>query len=160
MADDTQAEEVPTGPTIMESKVFLYPDGSRYEGEYIEQDVVAEGEAEDAAAGGEVASGPRRLRHGHGVFISEGQSYEGDWVNDAMEGYGIFRFLTGAQYEGEMQQNRFHGKGKYRWPDGTEYNGDFFEGTMHGYGEFKDKQGLMWKGDFVNGQGEGILLEL
>ena len=47
-----------------------------------------------------------KMRHGKGMFI-EGvpdssttpQSYEGEWKEDAMSGYGVFRYATNAKYE-------------------------------------------------------------
>ena len=47
-------------------------------------------------------------KHGKGTFVfSSGYKYEGDWVNDAMEGQGSLFYPNGAlAYEGRWK----HGK--------------------------------------------------
>ena len=39
--------------------------------------------------------------HGQGVMImSDGSSYEGSWVEDEYEGFGVFKWSDGEIYEG------------------------------------------------------------
>jgi hypothetical protein len=51
-----------------------------------------------------------KMRHGKGMFVegveegSTPQSYEGEWSEDAMNGYGIFRYATNAKYEVRQDQ--------------------------------------------------------
>ena len=42
------------------------------------------------------------MRHGHGMYVdgvAEGQTYEGEWQEDVMQGRGIFRYASNAKYE-------------------------------------------------------------
>jgi len=45
-----------------------------------------------------------KMRHGKGMFVegvpegSAPQSYEGEWREDAMHGYGTFRYASNAKY--------------------------------------------------------------
>ena len=45
-----------------------------------------------------------KMRHGKGMFVegvpegSTPQSYEGEWREDAMHGFGTFRYATNAKY--------------------------------------------------------------
>jgi hypothetical protein len=43
---------------------------------------------------------------GNGFF----EQYEGNWVEDKMEGYGTYQYLSGAVYSGEWKNNMHHGK--------------------------------------------------
>ena len=43
-----------------------------------------------------------KTRHGQGMYVdgvAEGQTYEGEWQDDAMQGRGIFRYASNAKYE-------------------------------------------------------------
>ena len=40
-----------------------------------------------------------------------GETYEGDWADNKMEGKGIFTFVSGGTYEGDFVDGKFHGKG-------------------------------------------------
>ena len=53
------------------------------------------------------------MSHGKGSYYhaSTGAIYEGNWVADKQEGFGI-----------------------EQWPDGTTYTGDFHHGMKHGQG--------------------------
>ena len=67
-------------------------------------------------------------RSGHGTHTtSEGVCYEGQWVDDKMNGEGVVTFPSGSRYEGEFVNNQFHGKGRYTWPNGAVYDGLFNE---------------------------------
>ena len=66
---EPEPEPEPEEPQEGES-AFTFTDGSKYEGAW----VIKEG---------------KKLRHGHGVFIdgaAKGQTYEGEWADDAMAG--------------------------------------------------------------------------
>ena len=47
-----------------------------------------------------------------GSKLSNGfcEQYEGNWVEDKMEGYGTYQYLSGAVYSGEWKNNMHHGK--------------------------------------------------
>lgn len=60
------------------------------------------------------------MKHGEGVLqITVGnmsyekgnEEYKGSWVEDKMEGYGTYRYTSGAKYTGEWKANKHHGKG-------------------------------------------------
>jgi hypothetical protein len=44
--------------------------------------------------------------------ISSVQSYDGDWLDGEMSGFGTFTWPSGNVYEGEWLSNRRHGLGK------------------------------------------------
>ena len=96
---------------------------------------------------------------GNGVFIdgaAKGQTYEGEWADDAMAGRGAFRYATSAKYEGEFLNNQYQGHGTYTFPSGAVYDGPFVENQMHGEGTYTDEHGVQWKGTFYMGSGPGL----
>jgi hypothetical protein len=89
------------------SDAFMFPNGDRYDGEYI---VTDEGQI---------------IRHGQGKHTSADEQliYIGEWNRDKMHGNGRLTYGNGATYDGEFQSNYFQGLGTYTWPDGAQYTG-------------------------------------
>ena len=91
----------------------------------------------------------------HGKYqYSNNMYYEGDFVNDAFEGYGVFSWSTtgniadGNSYEGNFVAGSSHGQyGTYRWP--SYYNNgtgmQYWEGIM---------EGMCWPRDNETGKGK------
>lgn len=55
-------------------------------------------------------------------------SYEGDWVNGQMHGFGSYHFADAATYEGVMRDNRPNGEGTARYTNGGVYVGRWKDG--------------------------------
>ncbi|KAJ3187945.1 hypothetical protein HDU85_006338 [Gaertneriomyces sp. JEL0708] len=122
---------------------FIYPDGSRYEGEYKEHDPNISAVA----------------RCGTGTFTcaTSGCVYSGSWESDRMEGPGEIVYPSGARYEGQWQNGKYHGNGTYIWANGSRFEGEFREGQMQGRGKFTDISGQGWIGAIENGQGQAMI---
>lgn len=130
-----------TGPTIL-SGTYVFPNGDRYEGEYIQTD------------GGIV-------RYGKGKqTTTDGTVYDGEWCDDKMTGKGTLSHPSGSVYEGEFVRNQFHGTGKYMWPNGSFYDGDFVENKLEGKGYFTDTEGQVWTGQFRYKAAPGLQFQL
>ncbi len=160
------AEAAPEGEEVEAPPrgVFVYPNGEdKYDGEWAER-VYGEGEVPPEPPAPEEGEEPVELktycRHGVGRSTCAGGVYDGEWVQDAMEGAGVFEYVTGAKYEGNWKANKYDGAGTYVWPDGSKYQGEFVENVMHGKGTFVDKDGREWIGDFYNNTGPGLKLIL
>ena len=69
---------------------FIFPDGSRYEGSWVEDQ-----------------------RNGHGVYrFANGDTYEGDWYEHKKHGYGIYTYAaTGTSYRGMWEAGKKKGPG-------------------------------------------------
>ena len=67
-------------------------------------------------------------------------SYEGDWIDDVMHGFGIFKWMTGNRvgdcYIGDWVQGKRDGKGEYTYASGDKYEGMFKNNEPHGKGKF------------------------
>ncbi|XP_032896455.1 radial spoke head 10 homolog B-like isoform X1 [Amblyraja radiata] len=77
-------------------------------------------------------------RHGKGTiyYNEEGTSwYQGDWVNNVREGWGVRRYKSGNVYDGEWKNFTRHGEGTMSWiSTNEEYTGQWENGIQHGFG--------------------------
>uniref|UniRef100_W5MPQ6 Radial spoke head 10 homolog B2 n=1 Tax=Lepisosteus oculatus TaxID=7918 RepID=W5MPQ6_LEPOC len=130
---DFQAN-VPTG-----HGVYTWPDGGCYEGQ------VWNGMRHGVGThrcGGSTASYTGRWhlgkRHGKGAiyYNAEGTSwYEGDWVDNVREGWGVRCYSSGNVYEGQWKSSARHGRGTMRWPAlRQQYSGQWADGIQQGQG--------------------------
>ena len=81
--------------------IQVWPDGSMYEGYWMDNK----------------ANGKGRLIH------ADGDVYDGSWKDDKAHGYGIYSHLDGARYMGNWKEDKQHGEGLETWPDGAKYQG-------------------------------------
>jgi hypothetical protein len=62
--------------------------------------------------------------------------YEGQMVEEKIQGFGTFFYNDGEQYEGEFIDGKFQGHGTYFWTDGDKYIGQFSDDQRTGFGIF------------------------
>jgi hypothetical protein len=86
----------------------------------------------------------------------DGTVYNGEWLNDRRDGFGIFRWLDGSQYNGEWTDDKITGNGRKYFTDGRLYNGLFVDGKMDGKGTMTYPDGYectcIWVDDKRNGR--------
>lgn len=51
--------------------------------------------------------------------------YEGEWVDDQLEGFGKETWPDGSHYSGYYKNGLKHGRGTFIWIDNAKYVGDF-----------------------------------
>ena len=97
------------------------------------------------------------LREGHGKYISDLETYDGDWREDKKNGKGEIIYKDGTKYKGEFRNNNFDGDGEMKWKDGTYYKGNFYNNTLHGIGFLQGANNHLYYGNFDKGfyHGEG-----
>ena len=99
-------------------------------------------------------------REGKGEYISEDETYNGDWKDDKKDGEGLLQYKDGIEYKGHFEKDKFNGKGEMKWPDGTYYSGYFLDNIFHGEGYLKGSNNHEYHGNFskglYNGEGEFI----
>lgn len=112
------------------------------------------------------------------IFASK-QMYEGQWLNDKANGFGVFTFSDGSIYRGEWIDNVCkgigeitrptqktvyrgqwtrdtpHGRGMEVWEDGSVYKGTYKAGKIHGKGILYSGSGGLYEGQFENFQMHG-----
>jgi len=98
---------------------FIFPNGSGYDGQYIESE-------------------NGLLYHGKGTYKFNFVMYTGQWSNGQLIN-GKLKSL-GHEYIGEFKDCKFHGEGVYTWPDGRIYRGEFKDGQVHGKGSYQNFQ--------------------
>ena len=52
------------------------------------------------------------------MIFSKDQSYKGAFVDNRMEGKGIFTWSDGSVYDGQWKKNQMNGIGIYTWTNG------------------------------------------
>lgn len=117
---------------------YYWKDGTRYEGEMIENKVT-----------------------GYGTkWHTNGDRQEGQFVDNAAQGRGRYYWPSGARYEGEFRDHKFNGKGVYVWPNGDRYEGDFVNSKKTGRAVIKHANGDFREGEFIDGlqTGKGIFI--
>lgn len=77
------------------------------------------------------------LKEGPGVLVCQpsGDIYSGIWKEGYLNGSGIVeRFADKMTYEGQFKQSKMDGYGMAKWQDGTVYCGSYKEGAKDGEG--------------------------
>ncbi len=96
-------------------------------------------------------------RSGKGIYIwSNGDRYTGDFKAGKRHGVGVYIWSNGDRYEGEYVNDERHGKGTYIWANGDRYEGDFFKGQRHGKGKLTWVDGEVYEGAFAEGKRTGM----
>jgi hypothetical protein len=121
------------------AKAIRYSDGSVYEG--------------GLTAGGTNING---VPNGIGTFKGrDGYSYTGNYVLGKRQGQGTQTLSNGDVFEGEFVDDSPHGKGLLRLASGDTYEGQMVRGQIEGAGVYKFKSGNMFSGTFSNAQPNG-----
>jgi len=76
--------------------------------------------------------------------------YEGTYLKDKKEGFGIFKWASGNIYRGQYKEDEREGIGEMRWVDGSCYIGQWERGIQHGYGRMRFVDGSVKEGLFEN----------
>ncbi|MBN3303909.1 R10B1 protein, partial [Amia calva] len=119
--------------------VYTWPDRSSYQGEVYEGLRHGTGTYrcgnKSASYTGQWHQG---YRHGKGImyYNQEGTSwYEGDWICNVREGWGVRCFSSGNLYVGQWKNGARHGEGRMQWLSyRQQYNGQWENGIQHGQG--------------------------
>lgn len=121
---------------------FNYPNGNIYIGDYKQLTTgvkIREGKGKYIVSPSET--------HPNGV-----ESYDGEWKEDKMEGYGIYHYSNGEVYEGNWLNNMHHGQGTYKFTNGTCYIGEWENHRMNGPGKYIYLNQKGFEGVFTNGE--------
>jgi len=95
-------------------------------------------------------------KEGRGEFkFIDGNTYDGMWKDDKMNGYGIFTNRNGNRYEGDFKDNKREGHGIFYWKNGSKYDGSFKANKKEGRGRYLNNRGDLYVGEFVNDKREG-----
>ena len=98
---------------------------------------------------------------GYGIYYHGNDTiYEGYWIDDSQETFGIETWKDNSQYKGEYKNGKKYGIGIYIWPDGSMYEGEWVDNSLNGYGiyYFTNNRAYLgeWKMNVKDGFGEFI----
>ena len=83
---------------------IIFPDGSKYEGEWKNGKQNGQGTFTDHKLGKYVGEHKDGLPHGQGVFISaDGRQYNGEWKEGKLDGQGTWIYPNGDKYAGQFK---------------------------------------------------------
>lgn len=85
-----------------------------------------------------------------------GYIYNGEFLNNKKEGYGIMVWKDGQKYWGEFKNNQMNGYGIIEYPGKIFYQGEVRNGRMEGFGEFFWKRNKKYIGYYQNDQRNGF----
>jgi len=94
--------------------------------------------------------------HGTGkyCYMDGSTTYDGEWVDDAIEGRGILR-SSELTYTGEFTNGLFCGQGQAVYSNGQMYWGQWVDGLQHGEGSLLKSDGQRFSGYFLRGKKHG-----
>eukprot|EP00347_Sterkiella_histriomuscorum_P023389 403334820 len=119
---------------------ILYPNGEYFDGQINQQ----------------------QKKNGKGAyFYSNGDFYEGDWVNNKRQGKGKLYMDDGSEYTGDFSNDKVFGEGVFKDADGNRYEsskenkGYFDNGRLQKKGKAFFVNGDIYKGYFKDGKFDG-----
>ena len=140
------------GDCISGYGVFIYDDGSYYEGVF-----------------------SQKKPNGQGLLVkNDGSIYNGEFKNGKYNGYGIFINPDGSEQEGLWEEGRYlgevtnqygcisgdceNGYGIYIYDDGSYYEGAFKDGKRHGQGALYTADDEIFDGAWVDDDANGFVM--
>ncbi|EAN78428.1 protein kinase, putative [Trypanosoma brucei brucei TREU927] len=96
---------------------------------------------------------------GRGVYMwADGDRYEGEYRCGVQHGFGVLSDKTGT-YSGEWVDDMRQGWGKMEYVGGDVYEGEWFANARHGQGTLIEANGVVFQGTFVNNvkEGKGVI---
>lgn len=95
-------------------------------------------------------------QNGYGTFkYRSGATYQGNFKNGQIHGQGILYFSNGDKYIGQWKNRYREGKGKLTFRNGDVYQGNFVRNEFNGHGVIEFANGDEYDGNFRDGQFQG-----
>ncbi|XP_066230927.1 MORN repeat-containing protein 1 isoform X3 [Saccopteryx leptura] len=129
---------------------LLFKDGSYYEGEFVNGEIMGEG-CRLWATTGNIYSGQFVWGEpqGYGVMkYKAGGFYEGELSHGVREGHGCLMDQDGHVYQGSFHNNRRHGRGRMDFQNGDSYDGDWVQDQRQGHGALRCADGSTYEGQW------------
>ncbi|KMZ68380.1 hypothetical protein ZOSMA_23G00320 [Zostera marina] len=129
--------------------VQVYSNGDVYEGEFHRGKISGSGVYYYYMSGRYEGDWIDEKYDGYGVETwARGSRYRGQYRKGLRHGFGIYRFYTGDVYAGEWSNGQSHGSGVHTCEDGSRYLGEFKWGLKHGLGHYHFRNGDTYAGEY------------
>lgn len=107
--------------------VYVFPNGNRYEGEWVND-----------------------MKAGYGVlYYVNGERYEGYWRDDKAQGKGTLTYAHGDKFVGEWTQGKKHGHGELFYANKDHFVGEWKNDSATGYGVLTYANGNRYEGNWL-----------
>ena len=128
----------------------IFNEKSSYDGEWENNKIHGKGHYIYANGSEYIGDFNNGIKHGYGIYISKkhGSKYEGNWLFDKQNGYGICTYKDGAIYNGNWTNNKRNGIGQFTYQNGNIYEGEWKDNERHGSGEFIIENGATYYGNW------------
>jgi hypothetical protein len=152
---------------------FAYPDGSKYDGQFVEGKLQGLGTWYFTNGDRYVGAFKNNFPNGKGVmYTADGVETKGEWRDGEYVGTGesksqrqgciegdcengdgkyVFRDAT-ATYTGSFEESKPNGNGIVEYANGDRYEGEFEDGLFHGQGTLRQRDGTEIRGNWIAGQ--------
>jgi serine/threonine protein kinase len=95
--------------------------------------------------------------NGSGSFyLDNGDIYIGQFEQDKINGFGTVYYKNGDKYTGQFKENQIDGKGTFYYNNerikGDKYIGELKNGKRHGQGVYCSSDGSTYEGNWKNGE--------
>ncbi len=89
------------------------------------------------------------------MVYADTRVYEGEWENDLKHGSGLEVLSNGNRYDGHFLNGKPEGVGTFTWTNGEVYEGEWKNGLKHGSGMWRGVKGESYIGEWKNGKADG-----
>lgn len=152
---------------------FAYPDGSKYDGQFVNGKLVGLGTWYYANGDKYVGAFRNNFPHGKGtLYNADGAATQGEWRDgeyvgstqpekillgciegDCSEGVGTYVYQdASATFRGEFEHGRPAGQGTVTFINGDRYSGEWEDGQFNGKGTLYKRDGTVIRGLWTKGQ--------
>lgn len=83
-------------------------------------------------------------------------SYEGEWLDNHKEGYGIEIYQKKNKYSGFFSSGQKEGIGVFHWNNDSTYEGEWANNCMNGFGIYKSSSGKLYSGSWKKNSMDGF----
>ena len=134
---------------------YVYPNSDCYFGDWLNDMQDGFGSYYFANGDSYVGQWKNGLQHGEGRYESTNFTYIGNWEEGWINGEGRMDYSNGDYYEGNFVENQRYGIGVYHSATGNVYEGEFVDNIYNGLGIYYFNDGSIYEGEFENGRIKG-----
>lgn len=87
-------------------------------------------------------------KHSGKLVFDTGDSYDGEWNKEVIDGNGKYLYQSIGEYEGQFVDGQRFGDGKFVWEDGSTYVGKWENDKINGEGTYTSANGSILIGTF------------